>query len=172
MERDSLIDDILTFAFLKASEGSYYYWKQAHKCNDISKKTFLLYLAAKKKKQMNYIQRIADEAQGCIQCKKEFKNSFDYLQIYTEQLYTHPVKEIYTISYDYAKKELEFFKFLKILKKNSLHHSVLEALVDIVKDFAFEIKLGYIKLVPAPADFIHLEPIEVMLQKEEVVMDF
>ncbi len=121
---------------------------------------------------MNYIQRIAQESQGAVQEKREFNNSYNYLQLYTDELYTHSVKEIHSTAYEYAQKELEFFKFLNILKKNVLHHSVIEALTDVIKDYAFEIKLGYIQQVPIPTDFIHLEPIEIMLHREEPAMDF
>ena len=162
---DSLFSDILTFALLKSARGIYYYNNQALYCKNRTNKSFLLYLAEKKRHQLAFLEKIAEKSTNENFSAYEFHNNFNYLNIYITPLFNHSLRDIYTIAYDYVKKELEFFQFLKILPKNDMHHSLLDTLIDLSKDFLFDVKMGYLKMAPNTNIHNHSETIEYVLKK-------
>lgn len=162
---DSLFSDILTFGLLKSARGIYYYNNQALYCRNKTNKSFLQYLAEKKRHQLAFLEKIAEKSNNENFSSNEFHNNFNYLNIYLTPLFNHSLRDIYNTAYDYAKKELEFFQFLRILQKNAMHHSLLDALIDLSKDFLFDVKMGYLEMVPSTDIHNHSDTIEYVLKK-------
>ena len=152
MALNSLFDDILTFALIKTNEGMVYYWEQAHKCSDITKKLFLLYLSVKKLHILTYLKKVIKEVNSTILSQEEFADMFHYLNIYNEELSGYSLSEIYTMSTNNAMKELEFFQLLKVPRKTGTQNVIMGELITHLHEFGENIETGYEKLISDPAN--------------------
>ena len=164
---DSLFIDIITFAFLKVSESSFYYSEESKISTDRTNKLFLRYLDKKKRNQLKFIKKIAEDSNVDITSYNgHISPENRYLHFHLPPLKNRSLKELYTLSYENAKKELEFFQFLTILQKNSMHNSLIITLIDLTKDFLFDVKMGYINLTSGNDTFNQAATIDYVLKNE------
>jgi hypothetical protein len=147
MALNSLFNDILTFALIKTNEGMVYYWEQAHKCRDLTKKLFLLYLSVKKLQTLTFLKKVIKEVNSTILSKEEFADMFHYLNIYNEELPDYSLEKVRAIASENAIKELEFFQLLKIPRKTNRQNAIMDKLISHLDLFFEDIESGYEKLI-------------------------
>ncbi len=145
MAANSLFSDIVKLTLFKMTEAINYYQNQANRCQNITSKHFLLYIAGKKKNQRKYLGRIIKNSGfDNFLSPPEYESRRKYLNLYSIPLYKDSTREIFEIVLVNAQKELEFYQFLKVVQKNAMHNSLLNALIDLSGDFLFEVKAGYL----------------------------
>jgi hypothetical protein len=142
------ITDLFKMAYVRNDEAISYFKSQAKKCKNPETKTFLHFLTGKKREQQLLLEKIVSKYNHKISAlihtipdqKRLLINQSNYL-------YLKKLKDIYKFAYEYAVNELDFYIHISSLVRNNLAQSALDTLMDLSKDFVFDVRLAYIDFI-------------------------
>ena len=141
-------NELFKMAYVRNSEAISYFKSQARKCKNPINKTFLLFLSGKKRKQQILLEKIASKYNYKVSSLlKDQQDQKRHLINQSTYLFSKPLKEIYKFSYEYAVNELDFYIHISSLVRNNLSKYALNILIDLSKDFVFDIRLAYIDFI-------------------------
>lgn len=149
--------DLFKIAYVRNYEAISYFKNQAGKCKNPANKQFLHFLTGKKREQQLLLEKIAFRYNYDISTVT--KNKPDEKRILINQsnyLYLKSLKEIYAFAYEYAVNELDFYTHVYSYVGNNLAQRTLDTLIDLAKDFIFDVRLAYIDFITKQ----HIQPFE------------
>ena len=141
-------NELFKMAYVRNSEAISYFKSQGSKCKNPINKTFILFLSGKKRGQQILLEKIASKYHYKISSLlKDQQGQKRYLINQSNYLFSKTLKEIYKFSYEYAVNELDFYIHISSLVRNNLSKYALDILIDLSKDFVFDIRLAYIDFI-------------------------
>jgi hypothetical protein len=145
------LTDLFKMAYVRNEEALSYFKKQAQKCKNPANKLFLHFLTGKKREQQLILEQIASKYTARISSYiKQVKKNPGQKRLLINQssyLYLKDLEDIYSFAYEYALNELDFYMRISCLVENNLAQSALDTIVDLSKDFIFDVRLAYIDFV-------------------------
>ena len=142
------LTDLFKMAFVRNDEAISYFRSQAKKCKNPTSKMFLHFLTGKKREQHIILEKIVSKYNHKI--SSLINNIPDQKRLLVNQsndLYLNDIRDIYKFAYEYAINELDFYIHISSLVRNNLAQSALDTLMDLSKDFVFDVRLAYIDFI-------------------------
>jgi hypothetical protein len=141
--RNSQLCRILTSASRRASEAVVFFQQKEAGSDEVVKRAFYSYMGVKKDAQRVIIEKIA-RSQGIeLAPSYSYRNTGEQLGA-TDLEIDEDFEGIFQTIHEVAADELEFYIHYAAVEKDIRINSILLMLVDLAKEFLFDVKIWYI----------------------------